>query len=167
MFIDFNQLPETARVWVYQSNRTLTAAEQNSILENAKTFLVSWTAHNQALKASCQVFYHQFLVLAVDESHTEASGCSIDKSVHFVQSLENQYNTRFFDRTLQAFLVNNEVKMIPLNELKNAVSNGQLTFETIAFNNLVSTIAQLKAEWLQPAGKTWLARYFKEKVVSA
>jgi len=166
MFIEFNQMPATSRVWVYQADRPFTDAEENSILEDTKTFLASWTAHSQTLQASCCVHHHQFLVLAVDEGHNAASGCSIDKSVHFVQALQSQYQVNLFDRTRQAFLLDNEIKLISLKELPQAIASGQITPTTITFNNLVNTIAQLEAQWLLPAAETWLSRYFKAKEVS-
>jgi len=84
-----------------------------------------------------------------------------------VQSLEAAYAIRLFDRTLQAFLIDNAVTLMALNQLKPAVESGQITPESVAFNNLVNTVEQLKTAWLQPAGQTWLARYFKTKAVTS
>ncbi len=167
MFVPFDQMSPSSRVWVYQSNRPFTEDEKNSILSEAKTFIETWTVHNQTLKASCQLFHGQFLVLAVDESLNAASGCSIDKSVHFVQALGGQYQANLFDRTLQAFLMEGELHLIALKDIKAAVEAGQINAKTPAFNNLVGTIEQLHSQWIQPAGKTWLSRYFKAKEVSA
>jgi hypothetical protein len=165
MYIEFNQLPETARVWVYQADRPVTEGEQATILSDAQRFLTSWTAHSQDLRASCCFFYSRFLVLSVDESLNQASGCSIDKSVHFVQHLEQQYGIRFLDRSQQAFLIEETVRLVPLKDLKQAVSTEEITPETLAFNNAVATVAELNNRWLLPAAQTWLARYFKSNEV--
>lgn len=167
MFIEFNQMPDTSRVWVYQAGRPFTSDEERNIVADTQNFLVSWTVHNQTLKASCQIVHHQFLILAVDEGYNAASGCSIDKSVRFMQEMEQQYHISFFDRTQQAFLINDTVQLIALKDIKQAVDSGQITSDTSAFNNLVNTIDQLQTEWLKPAGNTWLSRYFKPKTVSA
>lgn len=164
MLTEFDKLPTTARVWVYQANRPFSAPEENSILEKAQTFLASWTAHSQELKAAARIAHHRFVVLAVDESHNAASGCSIDKSVHFVQSLESQFTVSLFDRTKQAFLIGGDVRLIDLKDLKNAVESGEITGETLAFNNLVDNVGDLQNQWLQPASQTWLKRYFKQAV---
>ena len=166
MLTDFDTLPPTARVWVYQAARPLSEAEENSILSAAQTFLVSWTAHSHELKAAARIAYGHFLVLAVDESHNAASGCSIDKSVHFVQSLESQFSVSFFDRTKQAFLMDGSVQLVDLKDLKNAVESGEIASNTLAFNNLTDTIGALKTHWLQPASQTWLKRYFTQAAVS-
>ena len=161
MYTEFDQMPETARVWVYQSDRPATAGEQADILFDARSFLTSWTAHKQDLRASGRFFHNQFLVLSVDESLNQASGCSIDKSVHFVQELEQRYGIRFLDRSRQAFLIEDTVRLVSLKDLKNAVYAGEIKPETPAFNHSVATVAELKTQWLLPAAQTWLARYFK------
>ena len=164
MLTDFDTLPPTARVWIYQAARPLSGAEENSIFSAAQTFLVSWTAHSHELKAAARIAHRHFLVLAVDESHNAASGCSIDKSVHFVQSLESQFSVSFFDRTKQAFLMDGSVQLVDLKDLKNAVEGGEIASSTLAFNNLTDTLGALKTHWLQPASQTWLKRYFKQAV---
>lgn len=166
MLTDFDTLPSTTRVWIYQAARPLTEDEENSIFSAVKTFLVSWTAHSHELKAAARIAHRHFLVLAVDESHNAASGCSIDKSVHFVQSLESRFSVSFFDRTKQAFLVEGSVRLIDLKDLKNAVEGGKITSETLAFNNLADTIGTLQTQWLRPASQTWLKRYFKQEVLT-
>ena len=77
-----------SRVWIYQSDRKLTADEVVQIQMNLDNFTRSWTAHNNQLKAKAEIRYNRFLVLIVDESQAGASGCSIDKSVNFMKQLE-------------------------------------------------------------------------------
>ncbi len=166
MYIDFETLPETARLWVYPCNRSLTTDEEYAILQETEAFLHTWTAHQQALKAACLIDYNQFLVLAVDENYAHASGCSIDKSVHFMQTLAQKFSLSLFDRTQQAFLINDAVVLIPLRELKQAIADGKISKDTLAFNLTITTIAQFQTQWLKPAGETWLSRYFQVGTVS-
>ena len=103
MYVDFNQMAGSARVWVYQSNRALSLEESKAIAELTVDFLTKWTAHGAGLKSSFRILHNHFLAISVDEAHTGASGCSIDASVHFIQSLERQFGVNFFDRTKVAF----------------------------------------------------------------
>src|SRR3954470_21026295 len=103
MFVPSSELPAHSRIWIYQTNRQLTDEETNSISEKTKKFLESWTAHDNALKAGFEIRYNRFLILMIDEKVAGASGCSIDKSVHFIQSLEKDYQVDFFDRMSFAF----------------------------------------------------------------
>ena len=164
MFILFEELPENARVWVYQSNRPLTPEEQRFILQQGKLFAEQWAAHGQQLRASVTVLHHHFVVIAVDEQHQLPTGCSIDSSVGFVRSLANVLQARgtsidFFDRTLVAFWVNDSVELIPLAQVKRQITDGQIPPDTLMFNNLVGTKAELAAQWQLPVKDAWLARY--------
>ena len=164
MFIPFKELPEKARVWIYQANRPLVPEEQGYILQQGRLFAEQWAAHGQPLRASVAVFYHHFVVIAVDEQHQLPSGCSIDGSVGFVRSLANVLQARgtsidFFDRTLVAFWTNDSVELIPLAQVKHQITDGQILPDALMFNNLVGTKSELATRWQLPVQESWLARY--------
>ncbi|MCG8390978.1 MAG: hypothetical protein MJA30_35845 [Cytophagales bacterium] len=161
MFVSFENMPPESRAWVYQANRKLNPTEEDSIHQLAQEFLGSWAAHGAALRASFKIMHNQFLVILVDENHNMASGCSIDASVHFVQQLEHHLGLNFFDRTKVAFILNDEVFLESLNDLKNKVNEGTIRKNTLTFNNLVRNKQELEEQWLVPAEQTWLGRYFK------
>jgi hypothetical protein len=75
-----NTFSPDSKVWIYQSNRVFTEAENKLILDKATSFISDWTAHGKLLKASINSYYNRFLVLMVDETQANASGCGIDKS---------------------------------------------------------------------------------------
>ncbi|MCB0494872.1 MAG: hypothetical protein KDC79_01935 [Cyclobacteriaceae bacterium] len=160
MYIDFNELPKTARVWIYQSNRELTSVETEGISSQLRSFCDGWSAHGAGLKSSFQIVHNRFLVIAVDEGHNMATGCSIDSSVSQVKQLENQYGLNFMDRTQVAFLANNEVFVEQLSSIPTKVNEGIISQDTKTFNNLVQTVDSFDSEWIVPAKDTWLNRYF-------
>jgi hypothetical protein len=49
-------------------------------------------AYGTSLESSYQLKYNRFIILAVNQDVQAATGCSIDSSVEFIQSLE-QKNT--------------------------------------------------------------------------
>ena len=160
MYVSFENMPPQSRVWVYQSNRGFKEDEEVQISELARQFVDSWAAHNAPLKASYKVFYSQFLVILVDEGLNQASGCSIDASVHLVKQVEQRYGINFFDRTKVAFLMDNDVQLESIGNLKNKISEGVITPQTLTFNNLVQNKGDLEEKWMIPAGESWLKRYF-------
>jgi hypothetical protein len=162
MHIPFEQTPGHARVWVYQSVKPLDAAAQAALTEALEQFTRGWNSHGIPLRASFQLLHGHFIVLAVDETAKDASGCSIDKSVHFMQELEQRFGLNLFDRSQQAFLVEDQVKFVEVKILKAQVQAGAIGPETPMFNTLVATVGQLQTEWLVPAAKGWLARYFRQ-----
>lgn len=160
MYIPFNELSPLARVWIYQADRKLNEVEISMLEKAAPVFLENWAAHGKPLRSSFRLFHEQFLVLAVEEAAQAASGCSIDSSVAFVQSLEKELGLSFTNRTKIAFIMDDEVFLEALPGLKNSIATGKITAETQTFNNLVSNIQELEEKWLLPARETWLKRYF-------
>jgi len=160
MYIPFEEMSPTARIWIYQADKQMTEEEENQIEYSAKEFLDGWAAHGNPLNSSFVVLHSKFLIISVDESHNMASGCSIDASVALVRRLEEQLNLNFFDRSKVAFLLNGEIFQSSMADLKGLISEGKINSKTITFNNLVANVDQLNNQWKTPAGETWLKRYF-------
>lgn len=150
-----------SRVWVYQSNRVLSAEETETISKALITFTKSWTAHNQQLKAAFEIKYNRFLVLIVDETQSGASGCSIDKSVHLMKELEQQFHIDLFDRFHIAYKVDEEVKSTSRGAFEELIKIGAINSNTIVFNNLVSDYGQYLEKWEVPFKDSWHAKVFK------
>ena len=164
MFVPFDSLEDSARVWIYQSVRKFTEAEKNTISGTLSTFTQQWVAHGNPLKTSFKVFYDQFIILGADENFNEASGCSIDGSVRAIGELDQQFNLNLFDRKKVAFL-KEQVIVINQNDLSKSLEQGIWQAGTLTFNNVVSTKGELDTTWIVPASKTWLKRYLTKIAV--
>ena len=160
MYVAFDQLPATTRVWIYQASRPLTSAETLSILPTLARFAEEWTSHGRSLLASAAVLHQYFLVLGLDEAVAGASGCSIDASVRFVAQLEQHLGLELLEKSRLAFVQNGQVQLLDRRELKAATASGIITHDTLYFDNTIATKGELDALWPRPAGETWLARYF-------
>ncbi len=165
MFVPFDSLPDLARVWIYQSDRKLSEMEQRTISDTLQSFINQWTAHNQPLKASFAVLYDYFVVLAVDESYTGASGCSIDSSVAIILQLSDQLTVDFFNRTTVAFYIDETVNQVGMGELKRKHEEGFWRGDTLAFDNTVLTKGAFLSGWMRKANETWLKRYLSKVTV--
>ncbi|WP_342084600.1 hypothetical protein [Dyadobacter sp. OTU695] len=163
MYIPFSDIDFQARVWVYQANRELTPQETGIITETLKASLDTWEAHGKPLTASGKIFEHRFIVIAVDERDELPSGCSIDKSVHWLQEIGQRMNIDFFDRSLAFLDDNGHVQTIPVPKIKQAVINETILPNTTIFDNQVATKAQWMNRWKIPASNSWLNRYFTEQ----
>lgn len=161
MYIPFEEMADTSRVWIYQANRQLSSADQELMKANCTAFLKQWAAHGQSLKSSFQIIHDKFLVISVDESFNQASGCSIDASVSLIKSLEQELDLSFFDRTQVCFLINDEIVEIPMSGIKSEVANGTISSDTLTFNNLVTNISSFNTDWKVEAKNSWLKRYFQ------
>ena len=156
--VAYESLADTSRVWIYQAARPFTDAELQEAQKYLEQFAQQWVSHNRALKAFAKVFHQQFIVLIVDESQAGASGCSIDSSVKFLQKLSAHFDIDFFDRMTFAYKEGAFVKTAPRTEFATLYKTGQLTEETLVFDNLVTTKADFEAAWIKPLGKSWHKR---------
>ena len=161
MYVPFDEMKDSSRLWVYQCSRFLTYDEAGFLSNSIKQFLDDWKAHGQPLKCSFSLRENMFLILAVDEDAYNASGCSIDASVHELQTLQQKLGIDFFGRDFVVFKKGEDLIKVSLPELKNKIASGEIGPETLVFNSLVSNKSKLNSDWLVPAGTTWLTRYFK------
>ena len=159
MINNFEQLPYTSRIWIFQCNRALSSQEESEILEKANLFAITWSAHGNDLQAGAAILYNQFLILSVNEEENGASGCSIDKSFKFIQDLESEYKINWLDRSKLAFFIDNEVYIYPMSELKLKIDSGTITKDTLIFNNLVDKKGDLEHKWIIPAKDSWIKKY--------
>jgi hypothetical protein len=165
MYVHFDQLPDTARVWVYQASRPLTSTEAAQVSAAMEQSLTGWAAHGQALLASMQVVARRFIILGVDEGFNLPSGCSIDASVRMLTMLAQQLSQQgepinFVDRAVAMPDSDGTVKTIALPVIKAAVTAGQLTPHSLIFDTLVQTAGAFRTGWQVRAADSWLKRYF-------
>ena len=159
MLVDFNVLPDTARVWIYQCNRSFSADELSQIQASIETFLVQWTAHGAQLKAGYEIPYNRFIVIGLDQTHNGASGCSIDASVRFIQNLERQFEVDLLDKMNVSYKQGEFVAYKPLKDFKKMAKARAVSKKTIVFNNLVATKQEYLEHWEVPASESWHARF--------
>ena len=159
MYTPYKNLPNNSRVWIYQSNREFTAKEIAFISTKAEEFINSWTRHGDDLKGSFTIKYKQFLVLAVDESFNNVSGCSIDASVHFIQALEKELQLNLMDKMNVTFKNGNHINLVRLSDFQKFAKEHKITQETIVFNNMVATKEDFENSWEVPAKDSWHKRF--------
>jgi len=160
MLIEFDKMPDHARLWIYQVSRSLNDEEITFVKKYTEQFLSQWQAHGQDLKAAFRVAYDQFLIISVDETFSQASGCSIDSSVHLIQALEKELSVSFMTTSQVAFLLDDKITLFPFNDLKEQVAIQQIRQDTKVFDNTVKNLGEFKQKWLVPSSQTWVNRYF-------
>lgn len=159
MFIEFKDLPKNSRVWIYQSSRVFTINEIELISLKAEDFINSWTRHGDDLKGSFTIKYDQFLVLAVDESFNNVSGCSIDSSVRFVQAIEKDLQLDLTDKMNITFKDGDNINLVKLSDFQLFAKQKKITAKTIVFNNMVNTKEDFENNWEVPAKESWHKRF--------
>ena len=159
MLVPFESLPEDSRVWIYQSNRSFTDEELVEIKQKLDEFLTQWTVHGSNLKAGYDIKYKRFITIALDQEVNAASGCSIDASVRFIQSLEQQYNVDLLDKMNVSFKQGEFVAYKTLTDFRKMAKNKSVSPNTIVFNNPVNNKAEYLSDWEVPASDSWHKRF--------
>lgn len=160
MYVPFENLPEESKIWIYQSNRKFSEVEFAEIEKDLHAFVENWAAHGTSLEASFQLKYNRFIILAVNQEVQAATGCSIDSSVAFIQSLEKKYEVDLLDKMNVTFKLGEHVAHKPLIDFKKMAKDKAVTGNTIVFNNLVNNIAEYNESWEVPAADSWHSRFF-------
>ena len=94
----WSSLSPESRAWLYSANRVLTAAEQVVLRDAIEQFMAEWVAHGKSLLASWCLEGGRCLVIALDERSPNATGCSIDAKVHWLQALGEKLDVDWMTR---------------------------------------------------------------------
>ena len=161
MIVNFNTLPETSRVWIYQSNRSFTESELEEITSKLNVFIESWTAHGSDLQSGFEIKYKRFIIIGLNQNLNNATGCSIDASVSFIQQLEQDYNVDLLDKMNVSYKQGEYLAYKTLKDFRKMAKQKAVSKNTIVFNNLVTNIAEYKENWEVPASESWHSRFIK------
>ncbi len=160
MLIPFENLSEESKIWIYQSNRKFSDQEFSEIELSLTSFLENWSAHGTSLECGFEMKYNRFIIIAVDQDIQAATGCSIDASVQFIQSLEQKYQVDLLDKMNVTFKNGEHIAHKSLIDFKKMAKEKAVTENTIVFNNLVNSIEEYHESWEVPASDSWHSRFF-------
>jgi chemotaxis regulatin CheY-phosphate phosphatase CheZ len=155
-----NKLPDSSRVWVYQSNRAFSVSELLDLKKFLEDFNSSWEAHGKKLNSAIELYYHQFIVIFVDEAFQDATGCSIDKSVALMKDIEAKFGVELLDRMNLAFRQEECIKNIKIGDFQLKARSGEFDTNLVVFNNLVKNKGEFLANWETTAKKSWHINLF-------
>jgi hypothetical protein len=148
----------TEKIWIYVLNRELNSSELEKFLQDCKGFTSTWTAHDQPLSASFELYKNRLLIVRVDETAYNASGCSIDKLQRFIQQQEKGLNIELLNRMIVAMEVNDELMVVHSSKIKELLTAGIINEQTRVFDTTITSSVELK-DWKKPLKNTWLSKY--------
>ncbi len=159
--IEMELMSDSSRVWIFQSQKSLSDKEVMQVNEYLRLFTQSWTAHNRELQAHAGVFYNRFVIVMLDEEQSNsASGCSIDNLTRHVQNIGDQLDTNVMVRDEFGYIdAAGQVRTVHMNALSAAYAAGEITDDTLFFDTLVKTKGDLFSKWLKPLKNSWHYRF--------
>ncbi len=153
-----NNFPDSARIWIYQSAKPFREEDVPAIREKVQTFARQWVSHNVQMRATGEVFHNRFVVLAVDENVVGAGGCSIDRSVAFLKTLQAEYETDLFNRMIFSYKDNGDVHSVTREEFAQLYAEGRINDDTPVFDTLVTSKGDFDKGFIKRLGESWHKR---------
>jgi hypothetical protein len=156
--VEFGALPAEAKVWVFASDRPLRGQDSVMLLTEVDRFLAQWKAHGKALRCAREWRDDRFLVIGVDPTAEQASGCSIDGLFRGLQTLEKALNTRLVAGGRVFYRdASGAAQLVARPEIAALASRGALTTKTPVFDLSITAAADYRSRFESPAGQTWVA----------
>ena len=163
--VPFDSLPDDARVWVFGTDRALTAPEATRLLDIVDSYLARWAAHGEPLTSARSWRDDRFLTIAVDQRTAGASGCSIDALFRQLQDLERALGLtivgggRVFWRDDRGV-----VQGADRSAFTELAERGTVSRETPVFDPTVTTLGAWRAGFERPARESWHAELMPARV---
>jgi len=147
------------RIWIYTLSKKLTNEQLTDFKIKCLEFVNSWTAHDVKLDATYELVNDRLLIFKVNEDSYNASGCSIDKQVRFIKEQEKVLNIEMLNRMLVAYEQNSELLIAHQSKIKELVLSGDITKDTLIYDNTITSSNSISLAWKVPLYKTWLSKY--------
>lgn len=158
MFVDYENLSEEARVWVYPSSRKFYSQELDELNKKLANFVTSWKQNDEKFKASYQLLYNRFIIFLVEED-AKLINADIDQQVNFILELQQQYSVELLDKMNVCFKQAEFVQYKDVKQFKKLLKDKAVNDKTIVFDNLVRTKYDLENYWEVPITESWYNRF--------
>lgn len=159
MLVEFTSLPASAKLWIYPSSRKFYAEEIFEVTDKVKTFIAGWKKEDDSFKASYQIAYNRFIILAVDDLQSTLTTQDVDTSVQFILQLQQDHDVVLLDKMNVCFKQGEYVQYKELKDFKKLLKNKSVTGKSIVFDNLVQTKEEYENYWETSIEESWYSRF--------
>jgi hypothetical protein len=154
--VPFSALPDDARIWIFGSDKPLTGAVVDTLLAEVDSYLDQWKAHGFPLRAAREWRDDRFLVIGIDPTVEQASGCSIDGLFRSLQQLQTSIGAqlvgggRVFYRDASG-----GTQSVPRDEFSSLTASGTIGPKTPVFDTSLTRLDAWKQRFEQPLAQSW------------
>jgi hypothetical protein len=162
--VEFEDLPDSARTWVFGADRSLDQAATDLLLDEVDRFLSQWHAHGSPLRAARDWKYGRFLTVAVDQSTAGASGCSVDGLFRSLKTMEPRLGASLVTSGLVFYRGKGDsIEAVDRERFTALSAEGKLTRKTRVFDPTVTTLGEWRARFELDAAQSWHAGLLDDK----
>ena len=151
-----NNFPPESKCWIYAANRILSKSEIAFIKESGSHFVQNWTSHQKQMHAMMEVIHHLFIVIALDESQADISGCGIDKSVAWIKQIGEELKINFFNRMqIEMQMEDKSFKIVNKEEIVMLYKNKSINQHTLFANKNINNLGSFQQSFYVKLEDTW------------
>jgi hypothetical protein len=162
--VQFEDLPDSSRVWVFGADRGLDDGATDLLLRDVDRFLAQWHAHGAPLTTARDWRDQRFLTVAVDQSTAGASGCSIDGLYRSLKSLEPRLGASLVTSGLVFYRDDKgRVQSVDRDRFTTLGAERKITPHTRVFDPTVTSLGEWRARFELDAEDSWHAKLLGKK----
>lgn len=159
----FSALPDATQVWVHTADAPLSDAVQTAFIDRLRSFVETWTSHEQAVRGGATILHDRFVVLAGLRADGEPpSGCAIDDAARTIEATARDLDVQWVPSLHVLYRApDGSVASVPRSTFQEKAEAGAVTMDTTVFDPSVSSLGALRGgTFEQPARDAWHARAF-------
>lgn len=162
--VQIEDLPDSARTWVFGAERALDEGATDLLLREVDRFLSQWHAHGSPLTTGRDWRYGRFLTVAVDQSTAGASGCSIDGLFRNLKALEPRLGASLVTSGVVFFRDRKgAIECVDRERFTALNAEGKVTPKTRVFDPTVTTLGEWRARFELDAAQSWHSGLLHDK----
>ena len=155
MIVDYKDLPETSKIYIYPASRKLYPKEVPFIAEKLRMFLETLADNDLFF----EIKYDRFLLIFVSDL-TPLSAEQNEDLVALVLFMEKEFNIGLLDKVNICFKQGEFVQLKEIPGFKKLIKNKGVSKKTIVFDNLINTKNEYDCCWEVPANESWISHFF-------
>jgi hypothetical protein len=157
--VPFESLPDSARIWVFGSDRPLPPQAATRLLAEVDRFLAGWAAHGAPLHAGRDWREDHFLTIAVDPRYENASGCSIDVLYRGLRALEPAIGASLLGGgRIHYRTPGGDVAAATRDDIEELAASGALARDTRVFDTTLTSLGDWRRRFETTVGESWYAQ---------
>ncbi|GAB1308751.1 hypothetical protein KH5_14340 [Urechidicola sp. KH5] len=159
MNVDFKQLPNASKIWIFPSSKKLHAKLFNEIQDLLTQFSSNWLNNGKPVISGYKIAYNRIIIVGVDQTIDSLNVQAIDALISFIIGIENKHDLTLLDKVNVCFKQGDFVQYKSVQEFKKMLKQGAISKKIIVFNNLIETKEELEDAWEVPITESWHNRF--------
>ena len=154
--VPFSALPPSARIWVFGSDKPVSGAPADTLLAEVDQYLDQWKAHGFPLKAAREWIEDRFLVIGIDPTAEQASGCSIDGLFRQLQLVQRTVGAQLVGGGRVFYRDSTGTPQVTTrDDFAALMANGAVSAATPVFDTSLTRLEDWKARFEKPLADSW------------